>query len=210
MLSVNNLCYQYEDVPLLQFLNFKLVSGEILHIRGANGRGKTTLLKLLAGLVRPTSGHVQWQSDCIQNIWSRYCQQRLYLGHELALKENLSVRENIQFNFPLQLSAASTHVEVLHDSMNELGLFPYQQYKIYELSPGVKKKISLLRLCINQCTSEKYKLWLLDEPFTTLDTTGQQWLANTLHAFIAAAGIVVMTSHLNPSIAVHRTIHLDG
>lgn len=198
MLNTTNLGYQYCDTPLLQQLNFELHPGEILHIRGANGRGKTTLLKLLAGLFTPSTGQVQWQTHDIQNIWLQYCQQRFYLGHELALKENLSVSENIQFNFLLQPDSMLA-------PMHELGLQPYQQHKIYELSPGIKKKISLIRLHLPY-----FKLWLLDEPFTALDTLGQQWLIQKLLTFIAKQGMVVITSHLNPSIAVHRVINLDS
>lgn len=186
MLIANNLeCIRNEQV-LFSGLSFSLAAGEIVHIVGSNGSGKSSLLQILAGLLNPQKGEVLWQGRPIQQIRQDYCQQLLYLGHKIGLKAQLTLKEN------LQLAACMGHkkYDTIKQVLERFSLDKYLDTLCYQLSAGQKQRVALARLLILDT-----KLWLLDEPFNALDQDSMGLLETILAEHVNGGGMVIFTSH---------------
>ncbi len=175
MLDVRDLQFDYGDRPLLQNVSFVLPAGSVLHIQGANGIGKTTLIKLLAGLLYPTEGKIDYANK----------KQRCYVGHKVGVNMLLTPREHARFDL-------SSHVSdtLIDTSLRRLMLFDVQDIPCGLLSAGQRRRLSLLQLL-----SSDTLLWLLDEPFVALDQESMRILGDMLFVHVAAGGAVVLTSH---------------
>lgn len=173
------------DTVLCSQVNFTISSGQILHIQGPNGIGKTTLMMLLAGLI-PVSDfekeNLKWGGQSPKD-WSV-----LYIGHLSGLNAGLSVRENLRFMQTLN-SDSNKH---LGNALDAVGLSGYEDINVAQLSSGQKRRVSLARLWL---TKNADRLWLLDEPFTALDTTMSKRLNERLMGYAQAGGRVILTSH---------------
>lgn len=174
MLSVSDLCLERHFLPVFEPLSFELAAGELVVVTGANGSGKTTLIRLLAGLIWPTSGSVERSASSIQ-----------YLGHEAAVKAELSVRENLRFN--ARLSGGGEKVE---EALITVGLADCADQAGRTLSAGQRKRTAIARLLLDSAP-----LWLLDEPYTNLDTAGIELMDGLLDTHLGAGGSCVMASH---------------
>lgn len=163
-----------------------LAAGELLHVAGANGSGKTTLLRVLAGLNRDYSGTVRWQGVDIRDCWPVYAPQLLYLGHQPALKAQLTARENLGW-YAHCSGATSTAVDA---ALVALGLANRADLPVHQLSAGQQRRAVLARLMFSP-----QPLWILDEPFTALDTDGFAPVLDCLQAHLQHGGLAVMTSH---------------
>ena len=176
-LVARELSVQRGDRLLINAFNFSLAAGEGVHLVGANGAGKTSLLRVLAGLASALSGEHHIADNC----------PVIYLGHGLGLKPDLTVEENLRFL--LQLSGQSAMCPVA-DALQAVGLARYFDARVGSLSAGQKRRVGLARLLI-----EPAGLWLLDEPFAALDVKAAVWLCQQLDRFIAQGGSVLLTSH---------------
>ncbi len=185
-LHVKNLGCEKGQQRLFSDVNFSLDAGELLHVAGENGSGKTTLLRILAGLNRDYSGDVLWQEKNIRNHWSDYAQDILYLGHQPALKAQLTARENLQW-YARCANASDAQVDT---ALNTLGLHGKTDIPCHQLSAGQQRRVVLARLIFST-----QKLWILDEPFTAIDTQGFAPVLQCLRMHMERGGIVVMTSH---------------
>lgn len=171
---------------LFSELSFQLHAGEILHVEGPNGAGKSTLLRIIAGLLEPLAGSIhlfgqpQWGDP---EYWRR---QLLFIGHKPAVKAELSALENLHFQATLD-GVTNVDAWALLETVGLLGLedIPAQQ-----LSAGQQRRIALARLWYSQAS-----LWILDEPFTALDTYGIQLLHERFQHHLQQDGVIILTSH---------------
>ncbi len=174
---------------LFSGLAFSLGPGGLLRVRGGNGRGKTTLLRTLAGLTRPASGSVRWRGH---PVGDEYRGDLLFLGHAPAIKDELSVRENLEF--AARLSALKD--ADLDSALAQLGIARLADLPARYLSQGQRRRAALARLAL----SSDVPLWLLDEPFAALDGEGIAQVAALCSAHVAGGGMLVFTSHQDVSI----------
>jgi len=179
MLSISELSFERYFERVFEPVSFDLEAGSLLLITGSNGCGKTTLLRVLAGLLEVSEGKIN----------SRV--HPLYAGHNPAIKDDLSVEENIRFMMNFMGSRASNDdKDLCQQIIEEIGLAPVAQQEGRTLSAGQRKRCSLSRLLF--CDE---KLWLLDEPYSNLDHEGIVMLDNILRGHLDSGGACVMTTH---------------
>ena len=169
-------------------VSFALAPGECLQIEGANGSGKTSLLRILCGLARPERGEVRWNGESIGRLGDEYRFVLAYCGHANALKEELTPSENL-------LAAAALHgapaeERAVLDALEAFGVRAIEGLPVRALSQGQKRRVALARLAL--CAA---RVWLLDEPLAALDTRAGEALASLVDAHLAHGGIAVLTSH---------------
>ena len=201
MLSAHGLTCVRGDRRLFAQLDLSVDAGEWLHVRGENGAGKTSLLRLLAGLSQPAEGEIRWCGQSIRDSDSPYRQNLLYFGHHGALKEDLTAMENLGFSAAMD-GIAFRDGEALA-ALYKFGLKGREELPVRVLSAGQKRRVMLARLAIR-----KAKLWVLDEPFTALDVKAVDLLANLISAHVAGGGMAVLTSHQTIPIPGGRVIQL--
>lgn len=174
---------------LFEGLSLRLSAGQWLRVSGDNGAGKSSLLRLLAGLLPPASGELLWRDAPLAGQQERLGLERLYLGHEPALKGDLSPLENLQTSCALA-GAPVTAPQAL-DALHQAGLRGSTQRPVRQLSQGQRRRCALARLPL----SRRRPLWVLDEPFNALDAAACQWLEQQVGAHLQAGGLAVITSH---------------
>lgn len=187
-LAVSNLkCVRGERL-LFDGLGFRLDSGQLLHLRGANGAGKTSLLRLLCGLSRPEAGQILWNATPIDVQAEVFRQDLFYLGHHNALQEALTVDDNLAFY--AALAGAEPNAADTGSALERMGLRGCQRRLVRHLSQGQKRRVALSRLMLNRAS-----LWVLDEPFVALDQNSITLLAGVIAAHLQGGGMAVLTSH---------------
>ncbi len=193
MLSCENVaCIRGERLLFTQ-TGFCLPTGSLLVLSGSNGSGKSSLLRILAGLMSPSNGEVTWQGKPIRQH-PDYREFMLYLGHENAIKPELSVYDNVQYWAALQDSDMLTPA-----ALQFFGLLPIADMPAGQLSAGWQRRVALARLLATPSL-----IWLLDEPTTNLDAEGKRLLEGIIQTRIDQGGIVVMASHDIQPPATHR------
>ena len=197
-LSVNNLSCQRGYNLLFENLSFELNSGEVLRISGQNGSGKTSLLKIIAGLNTSELGSIEFDQN--QSNSETYQIETLYLGHYAALSSELSCIENLEYLTNLNTEILSPN---FHDALKEVGLENYEHESAGNLSAGQKRRIALSLLFIS-----KSKVWLLDEPFTALDSDGIKIIENQIEKHCANGGLCILTTHQDCNIKSLKEISL--
>ncbi|QKM65734.1 cytochrome c biogenesis heme-transporting ATPase CcmA [Polynucleobacter tropicus] len=200
-LSVRSLTCVRGERTLFTNLDLQVTSGEWLHIRGENGIGKTSLLRILAGLSKPATGEILWGNQSIFEDPSQYHRDLLFLGHRDSLKEDLTAFENLSIATALDGVAVSDK-EILQ-SLHRFGLRGREELPVNCLSAGQKRRVLLARLLLR-----KAKLWILDEPFNALDVNAVEMLSKLIAEHIANDGIAILTSHQTISIAGGRVVQL--
>jgi len=200
MLQVHSLSFDYGDRPLLQNLDFSLPAGRLLHLRGDNGAGKTSLLKLLAALLSPTRGDITWEQRSIHDDRSAWQQMLCFVGHRPGLSPQLSARENCYYDRHWRGQG------VLDDLFERFNLADLADIPCGQLSAGQQRRVALLRLAMTDA-----KIWLLDEPLVALDEDAIALLASCLREHLDKQGLIIMTSHqaLPPSLHEHEEYHLS-
>jgi heme exporter protein A len=188
MLEARALICKRGDATLFSGLSFVLPAGHALLVRGANGSGKTSLLRILAGLATAHAGELVWQGVPLKPLHPVLRAQTVYLGHHAPLKDDLSVLENL--DFALRLDGVAADREQLLAGLGEVGLATRRMLPARQLSQGQRRRIGLARLKLN-----RRKLWLLDEPLTALDSAGIALFQERLDAHLAQGGLAVVTTH---------------
>jgi len=188
MLEARALTCVRGDRQLFSGLNLAISLGECLHVRGENGVGKTSLLRLLTGLSQPESGEVLWNGLSISKEPSTYHRELLFLGHRDALKEDLTALENLQLY--ATLDDVQLPVDKALGALWRFGLRGREYLPVNCLSAGQKRRVLMARMLTRQA-----KLWILDEPFNALDTHAVQALQGLIAEHIEQGGLVVLTSH---------------
>ncbi len=196
MLQGINIACVRGDRELFKNIHFLLEPGSLLQVRGANGSGKTSLLRMLCGLSIPAAGEIHWNGVSIRTANEEYFANVTYIGHLSGIKDDLTVIEN------LRISSALAGFEITMDetyqALKKIGLGGREYLPVKVLSQGQRRRVALARLLV--C---KTKLWILDEPFVALDVAAVQLMREILELHLQHEGMVVMTTH--QEIDIHAT-----
>src|SRR5688572_17817202 len=197
MLEATGLACERGGRTLFRNLDLSLASGELLRIAGDNGSGKTSLLRILCGLLAPSAGEVRWDRNSITRLREEFSQRIVYLGHAPAVKGDLTAAENLSISCALTGKPVPT--QAVQEALAQLGLSEITT-PVRKLSQGQRRRAALARLAL----SETLPLWLLDEPFAALDAPGIALLNQLLAQRLANGGMIVVTTHQDPGIAATR------
>ena len=173
---------------LFRALSFRLMPGELLSLQGRNGSGKTSLLRMLCGLLPPAGGEIRWRNEPIGKLGEDYRRELCFLGHQNAIKEELTPLENLMASARLADEALDEGAAL--DALETLGLAGREDLACRYLSQGQKRRVALARL-----VNERRALWLLDEPFVALDTAAVDLVAGLIGAHLQRGGLAVLTTH---------------
>ena len=201
VLEAHGLCCVRGERELFSGLNLRISAGNCLHVRGENGVGKTSLLRLLTGLSKPESGKVLWDNQSIALDPTAYHRELLFLGHRDALKEDLTALENIQMYAALDDIALPQEKALA--ALWRFGLRGRENLSVNCLSAGQKRRVLMARMLTRQA-----KLWILDEPFNALDAQAIQEMQNLIVEHLSVGGLVVLTSHQEVSIPNVQVLEL--
>ncbi len=191
LLTANKLTCIREDRLLFEELSFTVNPGDIIQIEGANGTGKTSLLRILAGLSQPYSGNVLYKDTPINDSEEEYKADLLFLGHLAGVKGEMSSEENLQFYLTMHGLDAS----VAEETLSEVSLYGFEDALASHLSAGQHRRIALARLW-----QSKSKIWILDEPFTAIDKAGVKKLEDLFLQHAEHGGAVILTTHQDLSL----------
>ena len=197
-LIVNNLECQRGYNQLFSNLSFQVNAGEVLRITGANGSGKTSLLKILAGVNALEQGEINWNQYPVKT--DEYQQEIFYLGHQAALSGELSSLENLEYLSTLNKTAEQ---QQLVQALVKVGLKGYEDEYCANLSAGQKRRVILAGLFVS-----KAKIWLLDEPFTALDPAGVKIVESRIEQHCNHGGLCLFTTHQDSALANQRILAL--
>lgn len=189
------------DRCLFRNLDLRVVSGQLLHVQGANGSGKTSLLRVLTGLSTAEEGEVLWNTESTRT--SRYAYNRAlsYVGHQDGLHEDLTVMENLRWSVGLSAAVSTDGIETL---LQQVGLARCVDDLCFGLSAGQRRRLALVR-----ATLAGTRLWILDEPLANLDADARDWCQEQIAAHVAGDGLVVMTSHQEIDLVAGENLTLD-
>jgi heme exporter protein A len=174
--------------PLFQGVNSLLEAGQWLYVVGANGAGKTSLLRMVCGLAPIDDGDILWNGTPIQDQRDAYHQDLCYLGHLNALQESMTVHENL--SFATALGGQALQKQAANEVLARFGMPGRGHQLVRHLSQGQKRRVALSRLALSPA-----RLWVLDEPFVAMDDTGVHMLADLIAAHLNRGGMAVLTSH---------------
>jgi len=175
------------DRHVLKGVSLRLGGGELLHIAGPNGTGKTTLMRVVCGLLRPEQGSVSWLGQSIVRAREQYQAALAYASHEPALKGDLTALENLRF--AVGLKRRITAVEITA-SLERTGVAGCADLPARVLSAGQRRRVAMARVLAMRAS-----LWLLDEPFTNLDAGGAELMSGLLQAHIEGGGSALVVAH---------------
>jgi len=181
---------------LFKEINFTAKNSEIVQIKGVNGKGKTSLLKILSGLSLPDSGHISFNNMLSES--DEYQKDILYLGHANSISVDLKVIENLEYLRLLNNTDLNLHSIY---ALKKLGLANFQDEFCLNLSAGQKRRVILSMLVLS-----KSKVWLFDEPFPALDSLGIELIENLIKQHSDNGGICFFTSHQASSLKVKELV----
>ncbi len=203
-LEVENLHLWRAERHVLRGVQFGLPAGGCLEVAGANGAGKTSLLRTLCGLAYPEEGQVLWHGENVRRDLPAFHARLVYLGHEPPLKADLSARENLRYWIGVRgrLDAAA-----LDAALERVGGHAWKDRLVRTLSAGQRRRAALAALALL-----RVPLWLLDEPSTNLDRDGQELVGALIAEQLARGGMVVAAVHqgLPVSVAGVRRLELPS
>lgn len=188
MLTASALSCVRGERRLFSGLDLAVGPGEWLHVQGENGAGKTSLLRILAGLSPAAEGEIRWQGEPIKALAEDYRRHLLFLGHHGAVKEELTPLENL--TLAAQLDGTVLDETEALTALARFGLRGREDLPVRFLSAGQKRRVLLARLAVRKAT-----LWILDEPFTALDVKAVEMLSGLIVEHVTQDGIAILTSH---------------
>lgn len=188
LLEGSNLACYRGEIALFEGLDLRVEAGEALRIEGANGTGKTSLLRILAGLSRPDEGKVEWSGTDIHASPLGFNAALGFLGHLLGLKQDLSIEENLRMMMALR--GQSWDSLAMTSALDQVGLLDRLDLRVRQLSQGQRQRTALAALMLSGSL-----IWILDEPFTALDRTGIALVESLLDRHLDQGGMAILTSH---------------
>lgn len=187
LLAARELFCERDERILFDGLDVTLHRGELMQVQGSNGSGKTTLLRILCGLNQAYEGDIRWQGEPVEEQREEFLASLLYIGHRVGVNRILSPRENLRWSTALLGGASDSRIDT---ALEKLGLAGYEETPCHNLSAGQQQRVALARLLLNPVP-----LWVLDEPFTTLDVHGVRALESMLASHAERGGAVLVTTH---------------
>ena len=175
------------DRHILRDVSFAVRAGEFLKITGPNGVGKTTLLRIVCGLLPAESGVVEWHGRPMRGASDEFHAEMAYLGHLNSLKADLTARENLRFLAGLRQDLAPSDVD---GALDRVGILSRGDLPARSLSAGQKRRLALARLLLADAT-----LWVLDEPVTHLDSAGIELVEALVREHIGGGGMALAAAH---------------
>lgn len=203
MLEISKLACTRGDRTLFRGVSFRLEAGGLLHVAGANGSGKTSLLRILCGLGAVDAGEVRWRGEPIRALREAYWRELVYMGHANALKDDLSATENLLV--ACTLAGRPVTGNAVHAALAAFGLAACAHLPVRALSQGQKRRSALARLAL----STHAPLWILDEPFAALDVDAVSHLEKLILAYVDNGGRAIFTTHQDAAISARVTQHVD-
>jgi heme exporter protein A len=191
------------DRLLFRALSLAMQPGQLLRVTGANGSGKTSLLRILCGLLQPTGGEVRWRGLAIGRQREEFCANLVFVGHLNGLKDDLTALENL--SFAASLAGVEVDARRAHGGLASFGVAHCADLPAKFLSQGQRRRVALARLAL----SAAVPLWILDEPFSALDAAAVAELERMLTAHIAAGGMVVLTTHQEVTVDAQAVLRVD-
>jgi len=202
MLLISNLSFSRNEIKIFENLNLSLNNKQMIQIKGRNGSGKTTFLKVILNILEPKSGEIIWEGSNIKkNIFDFYNQTTFIMDNNTSTRE-LNVINNI--NFWKGLSSSKLDNEEIFVLLKKLDIEKYYKTKVMYLSAGEQKKLELIRLIL-----EQKKLWVLDEPYNHLDDLSIEILNQTFIDHVNNNGMILFASHFDPIIDNLETLELN-
>jgi heme exporter protein A len=197
MLDVINLTCVRGTRRLFRDLNFSAHEGELVELRGPNGSGKTSLLRILCGLATPAAGEVRWNSQSIRSLGEEYFASVAYLGHQNAVKDELSALENLRISSAV--SGARLGKSEAQQILARVGLAEQQNLPARVLSAGQRRRLGMTRLLTSPA-----KLWILDEVLTSLDTAAMNLSREFISDHLQQNGIAIVATHQDLNLGAAR------
>ena len=191
MLKIENLSCQRSNDLIFKNLSFEVSKGENLEIIGSNGSGKTSLLKCILGLIEKKQGHITWNEKPLEESRTLFLKSCHYQGHQLALKNNFSVFQNLKFS---HLAFNSNKKQILY-SLKEVGLSDFEHRICSDLSMGQLKRLALAKWLLDD-----HELYLIDEPFASLDQEGIDLVCSIIQRLNSKGCSFLFTSHTSSEI----------
>ncbi|MGH8265272.1 MAG: cytochrome c biogenesis heme-transporting ATPase CcmA [Steroidobacteraceae bacterium] len=201
MLTAKNLHLWRGERHVLKGVNFALGGGELLHVSGPNGTGKTTLLRAVAGLAHPEEGEVSWRGEPVSALDSRFCEELGYVAHDAGLKGDLTARENLAFMVRLRREISDQAIDT---GLAALDIAACAGIAARALSAGQRRRVALARLLLSEAL-----LWILDEPLTNLDAAGAALILDLLGRHLELGGLALVATHGELAIRGGRVTRLE-
>lgn len=187
------------DRHVLQGVSLEVHPGELMHVSGPNGTGKTTLLRVVSGLLRPEQGTVSWRGRSIESARADYQHELAYASHEPALKSDLTALENLRFMVGLRRRVT---LGELRCGLERTGVAACADLPARVLSAGQRRRVAMARVLACRAS-----IWLLDEPYTNLDAAGSELLSSLLEEHVREGGLALVVAHQDLNLAT-ETHHL--
>jgi heme exporter protein A len=201
MLTVEGLHLWRGDRHVLRGVSFSVEPGRCALLTGSNGAGKTTLLRAIAGVLEPEEGQVTWRGLPARKSRDAFHAELAYLGHEPALKGDLTGRENLHYSVGIRRGVTAGEIGA---ALARTGAAAFGDRLVRTLSAGQRRRIALAGVLLAGAV-----LWLLDEPTTNLDADGQQLVAELAGEHLARAGIIVTAVHHSLPLPPERVVGIE-
>ena len=201
MLTAQGLACVRGDRLLFKDVSLVLEAGSLLYVLGENGSGKSSLLRMLCGLLTPEQGEVLWAGKSIKSHAEQYLPNLKYLGHLNGLKEDLTALENLQMG--ARIAGQDVTAAAALAALSAIGIARCANLPVRVLSQGQKRRVALAALWLSRSP-----LWILDEPFAALDVAATEVLAARISEHLAAGGMTILTSHQDVPIKAKSTATL--